>query len=156
MGPDSHTFPPVPSRRGRHWRVPPRVATAGCGEVLTVRRMTITHPTPTRRLIDSVELRSLWPVGRTTFYKAIKSPDFPTPIQLVDGGDYLWYLEEVAAWLETRRRHPGRDVTAEPAAEDPAPRPELIELRPVRRTRRSAPTRPGLVELRPVARGGAR
>lgn len=64
-------------------------------------------PHPTRRLIDSTELQVMLRVARTTFYKLIKLDDFPDAIELIDQGDYLWYLDEVEAYLETRRRHPG-------------------------------------------------
>jgi predicted DNA-binding transcriptional regulator AlpA len=62
---------------------------------------------PDRTLVGSRRLREMLPVGRTTFYRTIARPDFPVPVQVVDHGPYLWYLHEVEAWLETRRRRPG-------------------------------------------------
>lgn len=46
---------------------------------------------------------SLLSIGRTTFYKLIKLPEFPAAVQLISGGDYFWLLGEVRAYLETRR-----------------------------------------------------
>lgn len=114
--------------------------------------MTITH-TP-RQLIDSAELRRLWPVGRTTFYKTIKLDDFPAPVQLVDGGDYLWHLDEVEAWLEIRRTRPGRTTTST-VTQDIAGTSRLVP-RPKTVHRRQPAVR-SLPELRAVAgKAGAR
>lgn len=76
---------------------------------------TLNTDQPDRRLIDSAELRKMLPVARTTFYKTIARPEFPTPIQLIDGGDYLWWSDEIDIYLESRRRHPGEPTPA-PAA----------------------------------------
>lgn len=65
--------------------------------------------TTTRRLIDSAELREMFPasMSRSSFYKAIHQPGFPAPVELVPGGDYSWWSDEVEAHVETLRVQPG-------------------------------------------------
>jgi predicted DNA-binding transcriptional regulator AlpA len=56
------------------------------------------------RYLRTADLRKLLPVRRTAFYELIKQPSFPTPIQLTDGGAYLWIADEVDKWLLNRPR----------------------------------------------------
>lgn len=66
--------------------------------------MSNTNNPPSRpALAKSAELRQIIPVGRTRFYQMIGRPDFPEPIRLTPGGGYLWFLDEVYAWLEDQR-----------------------------------------------------
>lgn len=71
--------------------------------------------------------------GRTTFYKTIRSGGFPEAIQIVDGADYCWYLDEIEAWPESRRRRPGAVPTPDAC---PADEEEPV-LRPGRGRRRA-------------------
>jgi predicted DNA-binding transcriptional regulator AlpA len=117
----------------------------------------------TRRLIDSAQLKARLPIGRTTFYELIKRPEFPTPVVLTEGGDYFWFEDEVDAWLETKRRHPGVAAdegagtpTSEPApgpaaasSDDTAEKPLAAEPAP-KAPRASERVRDGLV---PIAKG---
>jgi hypothetical protein len=98
-------------------------------------------PHPTRRLIDSAELKVMLNSKRTTFNKVIKQPEFPLAIELIDEGDYLWYLDEVETYIETRRHRPGPRParTAVRTVEDKPP-----TLPPDQRRRRARPDDEGV------------
>jgi predicted DNA-binding transcriptional regulator AlpA len=57
-----------------------------------------------QRYLRTADLRQLLPYKRTAFYELIKQDDFPQPIQLTAGGDYLWISDEVDEWLANRPR----------------------------------------------------
>ena len=45
-------------------------------------------------------------IKSSAVYDLIKTPGFPQPVQLVEGGKKRWYREDVENWLDSRSNHP--------------------------------------------------
>ena len=53
-------------------------------------------------------------IKSSAVYELIKTPGFPKPVQLIEGGKKRWYREEVENWLDSRsERTKFSDFTAE-------------------------------------------
>jgi prophage regulatory protein len=62
-------------------------------------------PSPLKRTIRREQLHTMVPLGDTTIYEMEQRGEFPRRFAL-SPRCVVWYLDEVEAWLEARRRAP--------------------------------------------------
>lgn len=63
---------------------------------------------------SGIALMCGYDVKSSAVYELIKTPGFPEPVQLVEGGKKRWYREDVENWLDTRfNRQKIREFTPE-------------------------------------------
>lgn len=68
------------------------------------------------KYFDQAALMRRWKCGRTTLFALRKSPSFPPPFKLLQGGrKLLWSPEVILAWEEARRPCPPIGALDEPA-----------------------------------------
>lgn len=79
-----------------------------------------TAPTGERRIVRTPEATRICGVARTTLLRWEKDPAMRFP-QRVELGPLIsgWWHDEIIAWLESRRRSPGRNESLAAAAAHP-------------------------------------